>query len=152
MIDKKRRTTGFTLIELLVVIAIIGILSAVAIPIYRAQTIRAKLTEVTNSVRYVATAMNHYASEASVDGLTVTWPDCPDMTAIQTSLGVGLAGIDRIGSVRVDQTTGMIEAIVSHIDPVVDGLTVSLTPTVQANGSISWLWGGTVPPRYVPNH
>jgi type IV pilus assembly protein PilA len=152
MLGQKRRSPGFTLIELLIVVAIIGILAAVAIPIYRAQTIRAKLTEVTNSVRYVATAMNHYASEASVDGLTVVWPDCPDITAIYTSLGVGLAGVDRIGSVRVDQTTGMIEATVSHIDPVVDGLTVSLTPIIQPNGSITWSWGGTVPPRYVPNH
>ncbi len=150
MITQKRRSTGFTLIELLVVIAIIGILAAVAIPIYRAQTIRAKLTEVTNSVRYVATAMNNYASETQVDGLIVVWPDCPDVTAIHTSLGVGLAGIDRIGSIRVDQPTGMIEATVSHIDPVVDGLTVSLTPTIQANGAITWAWGGTVPARYVP--
>jgi type IV pilus assembly protein PilA len=150
MNGRKRKSKGFTLIELLVVVAIIGILAAVAIPIYRAQTIRAKLTEVTNSVRYVATAMNNYASEALVDGIIVVWPDCPDVAAIQTSLGVGLGGIERIGSIRVDQTTGVIEATISHIDPVIDGLTVSLTPTIQANGSIKWSWGGTVPPRYVP--
>jgi prepilin-type N-terminal cleavage/methylation domain-containing protein len=42
-----RKTKGFTLIELLIVIAIIGILAAIAIPMYRTQTIKARLTEVT---------------------------------------------------------------------------------------------------------
>jgi len=150
MMAQKRRSKGFTLIERLIVIAIIGIFAAVAIPIYRVQTIRAKLTEVTNSIRYVATALNNFASERSVDGSTVVWPDCPDVTTIQTSLGVGLGGIGRIGSLRVDQTTGMIEATISRIDPVVDGLTISLTPTLEANNSITWVWGGTVPSGYGP--
>jgi len=150
MMAQKRRSKGFTLIERLIVIAIIGIFAAVAIPIYRVQTIRAKLTEVTNSIRYVATALNNFTSERSVDGSTVVWPDCPDVTTIQTSLGVGLGGIGRIGSLRVDQTTGMIEATISRIDPVVDGLTISLTPTLEANNSITWVWGGTVPSGYGP--
>lgn len=41
---KKRNTKGFTLAELLVVVAIIAILIAIAIPVFSAQTIKAKET------------------------------------------------------------------------------------------------------------
>jgi len=63
------------LIELLIVIAIIGILAAVAVPIYRAQTVKARLTELTNNVSSIATAAKNYYEENNGFNFTLNLAD-----------------------------------------------------------------------------
>lgn len=153
-----RREKGFTLIELLIVIAIIGILAAIAIPMYQSQTIKAKMTEVTNAMSNIESAINAKINED---------PDWPDSALtlntaadIQSELGVSVASIGRASAWTVTitaqagrQTSGTaatISATLQNCGTAVDGENLVLTGTAAADGSITWAWSGTIPAAYIP--
>jgi type IV pilus assembly protein PilA len=146
---KKRNCRGYTLIELLIVVAIIGVLAAIALPLYKIHTVKAKISEVVNAMHYVSQAVGLYAQEAGAGGGVPSYPNCPDLPTIQSSLGVSLGAI-RISDGSVDSVTGTITMTLSGIDPAVDTRTITLEPLADPDGSINWRWGGTVAAGYIP--
>jgi len=134
--QRKKSNFGFTLIELLIVIAIVGILATVAIPYYQGYMIRAKLVEVENAMANINSAVSSYYQDNG------TWPDCPNINAIRTSLGVGLGSIQRVSAMSVTANDGSITATVAGIDSMVDNKTITLKPIPSASGdgSFSWIW------------
>ncbi len=61
-----KRAKGFTLVELVIVIVIVGILSIVAVPIYRGYTRKAMGTEAKSLLGSIQTAQKVYYAEHAV--------------------------------------------------------------------------------------
>jgi len=73
---------GFTLIELLVVIIIIGILAAIAIPVFLNQRKKAVDASAKSDLRTVANELETYATDAQAYPATVTFTAATKVLAI----------------------------------------------------------------------
>jgi len=117
------------------VIVIIGILVAVALPLYRGHIVMAKLAEGENAMSSVSSGVkDYYQSENS-------WPNCPTTNAVANSLGVSLGTVTRISQISISNSDGTITAWIQNIDPIVDGKSLTLIPSTGSDGSMTWNWG-----------
>lgn len=66
---------GFTLVELMIVVVIMGILVAVAIPVYGAVTKNAEKKTCQSNIRIIKENINNYQMTGGANGDMIPWAD-----------------------------------------------------------------------------
>jgi len=132
---RKKGQKGFTMIELMVVVVIVGILAAIAIPIYGKYIKNARLTEATGRIGEIVTASKAWAQDhqnasgvpqwpADPGGLSTGIVDCSPTENFTYALS-GAAGGDATGQLTIT-ATGTNK---------MNGVTVVVNiPNINANG------------------
>ena len=137
------KQAGFNLIELMYAIGIIGLLAAIAMPMYRDYTIRAKVSEGLQLIAASKTSVSEYYSfMRKMPGNNAQAGLPPQIASLYvTDIDVGVAGII---TVRYDSVT-------SGVNP---GDKIEFVPTPNESG-VGWACNGpgtTMPTKWLPQN
>ena len=145
MIHRPDMQRGFTLIELMIVVTIIGILAAVAVPMYLDYAVR---SQISDGLRLASGAKN---------AVTEFFQEQGRMPADNTEAGLSAAGAIQgkyVSSVSVGNQDGVITVTFGRdVNQVIDGETVTLTADTSDAGSVQWVCdsGGVIADKHLPS-
>ena len=140
--DRKKEQQGFTLIELMIVVAIIGILAALAIPMYLDYTTRSQIAEGLNVAGGAKVAVTEYYQDR---GVFPTNNAEAGLDAAGNITGKYVASVSVNGAVITIQYG-------NDAHPFITGQTVTLTATDNL-GSVGWACasGGVIQAKHLPS-
>ena len=108
MLNKNSSKAGFTLLEILIAVMIIGVLTTVALPLYRGAIDKSRWSKMIAPARAVATAqeaayMNQGGYTANIEDLDISLPEGGDMSyTLYTTTNGDDANFVRIASTHLD--------------------------------------------------
>jgi len=138
----KKVQQGFTLIELMIVVAIIGILAAIAVPMYLDYTVRSQIAEGLNLSSGAKSAATEYYQNRGAFPVSNAQAGLEDAANIQGNYVGSVAVVDDVITVRFSVDAN--EQIV--------GETITLTADTSLAGSVRWVCasGGVIPDKHLP--